>query len=41
MDCPTGSVVGGYAANPALSLAEGESVIAGAGGEPGKPEIEE
>ena len=31
---------GGYAAEPTLSLAAGESLIAGAGGEEGKSEIE-
>jgi len=31
---------GGYAAEPTLSLAAGESLIAGASGEEGKSEIE-
>jgi hypothetical protein len=35
-----GPLRSGYAAEPTLSLAAGESLIAGAGGEEGKSEIE-
>ena len=35
-----GGLRDGYAAEPTLSLAAGESLIAGAGGEEGKSEIE-
>lgn len=40
MGSPASSERGGYAAEPTLSLAAGESLIAGAGGEEGKSEIE-